>query len=230
MWPEFSKHLNHQPQNQYRLQLEKTIVELVDTTEKKLKPLSVDFNAGALGHRVQYGGGVSQPIAKACGLNKRRDLTIVDATCGLARDAFVLASIGAKVIAFERNPVICWLAKDALLRYSNDAITLDIQLKDSLEALKAMPDDSIDVVLLDPMFPKRDKSALVKKEMQMFHGLIGTAPSDADDLLAAAMRVASKRVVVKRPKAAGFLAEMEPTLSQKGKSGRFDIYTKAAIK
>ena len=39
-----------------------------------------------------------------------------------------------------------------------------------------------DVVYLDPMFPHREKSALVKKEMRVFQELVG-ADNDADDLL-----------------------------------------------
>lgn len=53
------------------------------------------------------------------------------------------------------------------------------------------------MVYLDPMFPHRQKSALVKKEMRVFQTLVG-ADDDADALLAPARRLAKKRVVVKR--------------------------------
>lgn len=59
------------------------------------------------------------------------------------------------------------------------------------------------------MYPhpeNKKKSALVKKEMRVFQSLVG-ADLDADGLLAPAMALASKRVVVKRPDYANWLAE-----------------------
>jgi 16S rRNA (guanine1516-N2)-methyltransferase len=73
------------------------------------------------------------------------------------------------------------------------------------------------------MFPHRDKSALVKKEMRVFRAVVGEDP-DADALLAPALAAAKKRVVVKRPKLAPWLGQKKPSLSMEGKSGRFDIY------
>ena len=80
-----------------------------------------------------------------------------------------------------------------------------------------------DVVYLDPMFPHREKSALVKKEMQIFKEIVG-ADADSDDLFPIARSVAKKRVVVKRPSKAEFLANKKPTYSVTGRSSRFDIY------
>jgi 16S rRNA (guanine1516-N2)-methyltransferase len=80
-----------------------------------------------------------------------------------------------------------------------------------------------DVVYLDPMFPHRQKSALVKKEMRVFQSLVG-ADLDADALLPAALAVAGKRVVVKRPDYAGFLNDLAPSMSIETKSNRFDVY------
>ena len=79
-----------------------------------------------------------------------------------------------------------------------------------------------DVVYLDPMFPHKNKSALVKKEMRVFQSLVG-ADLDADQLLATALKLAH-RVVVKRPDYAGYLAECKPHFSQTTKNHRFDIY------
>ena len=84
-----------------------------------------------------------------------------------------------------------------------------------------------DVVYLDPMFPHRQKSALVKKEMRVFQSLVG-ADLDADALLPVALSVAGKRVVVKRPDYAGFLNEKKPSTSIETKSNRFDIYVVTA--
>ena len=73
------------------------------------------------------------------------------------------------------------------------------------------------------MFPPRSKSALVKKEMRVFHALVGS-DDDADELLPAALRVARKRVVVKRPRIAPALEGARPSHVLAGKRNRYDIY------
>ena len=45
----------------------------------------------------------------------------------------------------------------------------------------------------------------------------------------AALRIATKRVVVKRPDYAPPLADRKPTMQIKGKKHRFDVYVKAAM-
>ena len=76
---------------------------------------------------------------------------------------------------------------------------------------------------LDPMFPMRIKSAQVKKEKHVFHHINGK-DSDAELLLLIAQECAQKRVVVKRPRIAPFLAGLEPNYTLEGKSNRYDIY------
>lgn len=192
----------------------------------------VDFASGATSYRRLHGGGKNEAIAKACGLNKRRDLTILDATAGLGRDAFVMASLGASVTLVERNPIVAALLYDGLRRgcavtelsWLNERMTL--VHSSALDALQQH--SAVEVVYLDPMFPARDKSALVKKEMRAFHDVVGS-DTDADALLAPALNLAQKRVVVKRPGYAGFLALQTPTMSVTGKNNRFDVYINQAI-
>lgn len=193
----------------------------------------VDFASGAASYRRQFGGGKDEAIAKACGLNKKRDLQIIDATAGLGRDALVLANLGAKVTLVERNPIVAALLYDGLRRASLDTATMDIAARMQLHfspALAALTELPVaDVVYLDPMFPPREKSALVKKEMRAFHDVVGS-DTDADALLAPALALAQYRVVVKRPGYAEVLAGVEPQLVVKGKNNRFDVYIKQAIK
>lgn len=193
----------------------------------------VDFASGAASYRRQFGGGKDEAIAKACGLNKKRDLQIIDATAGLGRDALVLASLGAQVTLVERNPMVAALLYDGLKRASLVANTaelagrMQLYFSPALTALTELP--AADVVYLDPMFPPREKSALVKKEMRAFHDVVGS-DTDADALLAPALSLARYRVVVKRPGYAQVLAGAEPQLVVKGKNNRFDVYIKQAIK
>ncbi len=193
-------------------------------------PVYVDFVGGAMGHRRKFGGGRGQLIAKAVGVKKGVIPAVVDATAGLGRDAFVLANLGCRVTMLERSPVVGALLHDGLERASSDGEAADVierlslQIGDARQVLAAGRQGVLaDVVYLDPMFPQRDKSALVKKEMRLFKALLGSDP-DAPALLEAALKAARKRVVVKRPRKAAPVDGPEPGLVFEGKSTRFDVY------
>ncbi|OED44371.1 16S rRNA methyltransferase [Endozoicomonas sp. (ex Bugula neritina AB1)] len=202
----------------------------------KEKPVSVDFVGGKAGHRRKFGGGKGQDIAKAVGLNKGAKPSVIDATGGLGHDGFVLASLGCTVILIERSPIIAALLADGIRRAKGDdevaSIANRMELipgdsKSVMEAL-AMDNKKSDVVYLDPMFPHRDKSALVKKEMRLFQDLLGN-DLDADELLEPALKLANYRVVIKRPKGAPDLNQQEPTYRLEGKACRYDIHALKAF-
>ncbi|MEC5343292.1 16S rRNA (guanine(1516)-N(2))-methyltransferase RsmJ [Brenneria populi] len=204
-------------------------LELRKRDEPKLGAIFVDFVAGPMAHRRRFGGGRGEAVAKAVGIKKDYLPEVVDATAGLGRDAFVLASLGCRVRMLERNPVVAALLDDGLRRgYQNAEIGPWLRERLTLlhaSSLTALDDISPppDVVYLDPMFPHRQKSALVKKEMRVFQSLVG-ADSDADALLAPARRLAQKRVVVKRPDYAPPLAGVPAQSMLATKSHRFDFY------
>ncbi len=192
----------------------------------------VDFASNASEHRRIRGGAFGQPIAKALGLSPAISPYILDLTAGLGRDAYVMASLGAKVEMRERHPIVAALLLDGLMRGRGSGG----EVAKICERMKLIGVDSCeselphaDLVYIDPMFPARQKSAAVKKEMKAFHSLVGE-DLDSDGLLARAIQAAEYRVVVKRPKGAPALAGVLPTLEHKGKSGRFDIYTKKSLK
>ncbi len=198
-------------------------------------PLRVDFIDGALAHRRQFGGGSGQMIAKAVGIQPGVRPTVLDATAGLGRDAFVLACLDCQVQMIERNPIVAALLADGLRR-----ARLDLQVAAIVERMPLLVGDAIElmsvwaapapqVIHLDPMFPSRDKSALVKKEMRLFKPLVG-ADDDAPALLAAALALATHRVVVKRARKAPAIRGTAPTYSLEGKSSRYDIYAKKSLK
>ena len=204
-------------------------LELRKLDEPALGAVYVDFVGGAVAHRRKFGGGRGQSIAKAVGLKSGANPSVVDATAGLGRDAFVLASLGCQVTMLERHPVVAALLADGLQRAQQDAEIgewmRDRMLLRAGSALKNLQQLGFtpDVVYLDPMFPHRQKSALVKKEMRVFQSLVGP-DLDADALLPAALAVAGKRVVVKRPDYAGYLNDKTPSMSIETKSNRFDVY------
>lgn len=201
-------------------------VVLAKTGKGAPKPVSVDFTSGAVDHRRRFGGGKGQDIAKAVGVNKRTDLSVLDATAGLGRDAFVLASLGCRVSLCERVGFVRAMLKDGLSRASLHSEVSSIVLRMPLMEgdISALSDRRFDIVFLDPMYPHTEKSsAAAKKEMAFFRDLVGK-DDDADLLLPKALEIANYRVVVKRPKGAPYLNGAEPTYQLEGKSGRFDIY------
>ena len=84
------------------------------------------------------------------------------------------------------------------------------------------PAEAPDVVYLDPMFPPKQKSALVKKEMRILRQLVGD-DADAGELFELACALARQRVVVKRLRHAEPLAP-NPTHSHRDKTTRYDVY------
>ena len=119
-------------------------------------------------------------------------LTAVDATAGLGEDSFLLAAAGFSVRLFEYNPVIAALLGDALRRAAKTPELADIAGRmelvegDSRAEMPLLPYHP-DVILLDPMFPARHKSALVKKKLQLLQQLEQPCTDEAD-LVRAAMR------------------------------------------
>lgn len=194
----------------------------------------VQLEEGALGWRIAAERARHEAVVKACGLLKATaPLSIFDATAGLLRDACVLAAAGAQLRLAERSPVIAALIADGLARAAQHAelqallARLDFHPGDALAQLEACiaTDARPDVVYLDPMFPHRDKSALVKKEMRVFRSVVGdNDDADADALLLPALQAARRRVVVKRPRSAPVLAGRKPSLALEGNSARFDVY------
>jgi len=81
----------------------------------------------------------------------------------------------------------------------------------------------IDVVYLDPMFPQRNKSARAKKDMYLLQYLLGKLQDDPA-MLELAIKIARRRVVVKRAKRSPTLGERKPDIEFKGSSSRYDVY------
>lgn len=211
----------------YQLTTINNQLSLIDESLPNCHPLSVDFLAGANAHRAQFGGGKNQPLSKACGLNKHKGLTIIDVTAGLGRDAYVLASLGASVIAIERNPTIAALLKDGLARAqaAGDENAARITLVEGNAAVIIPTLEAPDIIYCDPMYPHRDKSALVKKDMRLLRCVVGD-DEDADHLFEIARQAAKRRVVVKRPRHAPTLSHQQPNYQLMGKSSRFDVFVR----
>ncbi len=204
------------------------------TGKKRALVVTVDFCAGKVAHRRQYGGGKGQMIAKAVGISSKYKPSVFDATAGLGKDAFVLATLGCQVTLMERSPIAFALLKDGLRRGRLYAEAHEPELSDVFERMNLVAGDSIqylashegcvaDVIYLDPMFPSKQKKAAVKKEMAAFHCVVGQ-DLDGESLFVSAGGKATYRVAVKRSRHAPIISAEKPTYSLEGKSSRYDIY------
>ncbi len=196
----------------------------------KFTPFYIDFLAGKLRYRAEQAGLKREMLARALGKKPKEEPRIVDATAGLGRDSFILACLGFNVILLERSAILHALLQDAMHHAKVDPemapVIARMQLihADATSWLAQLPEaDRPDIIYLDPMFPERQKSASVKKEMVILQQLLG-AETDSEALLNMALACSKHRVVVKRPRLAPALTNQPRAFSLTGKSSRFDIY------
>lgn len=227
----------------YYLRLDPAGLGLFSTARDAPGAVRVDFSNQRLNYRV-LNKPRHQNLVKAIGLNKVAapsgpSLRILDATAGLGKDAFLLASLGCWVTMLERSNIVHGMLSDGLERalladktqgktaVADAASRLSLRRGDFLDLAAAL--EPVDVVYLDPMFPVRSKSARVKKDMFLLQGLLGHAESQPE-LLEAALNLALNRVVVKRGKLSPTLDQRAPDISYKGRSSRYDVYLVQAHK
>ena len=190
--------------------------------------LVVDFVGGAVAHRFRFGGGRGQALPKAVGMKSGNSPSVVDATAGLGRDAFLLASLGSEVTLIERSNEMYRLLAEGMERaraaggeVAEVIARMTLLHGDAKVLLKGL---SPEVVLVDPMHPPRKNSALVKKEMRLIREIVGT-DEDSTELMRVALDCASKRVVLKWPQKADPMEGIRaPSHQISGKSTRYDVF------
>ena len=190
--------------------------------------LKCSFIEGPILHRLKYGKGRGQNLAKAVGFKFNKNRTIIDATAGLGYDAFILASLGANVTLIERSEKIYDLLKAAISEaklYGGDISKIvnrmNLLFGDSKDIL---PNIAPEVILIDTMYKDRKKSALVKNDMRLVREVVGS-DSDHVELINVALNNASKRVVIKQPRYAETLDNIKGCSHQiLGKTIRYDVY------
>ena len=190
--------------------------------------LKIDFVTGAVGHRLRFGGGRGQDLAKAMGLRAGKTPIIVDATAGLGRDSFLLASLGAQVILIERSEKMHALLVEGMNRAENEGGEfreiigrMTLMKGDAKDLIPELPGEAI---LVDPMHPPRQKSALVKRELRQVREIVGT-DDDAADLVRIALAHAYNRVVLKWPAKADPIDGLKACTHQiLGKTTRYDVF------
>ena len=192
--------------------------------------LEIDFFSKKIRYRMQHINKAQEPLLRALGWKSTEQKQVLDMTAGLGRDACLLFFAGFNVTMFERNPVLQLLLENALTALPEADFSQQFLLaqEDSISYLKRMKvedptGDFADAIYMDPMYPERKKSALVKKELRIIRHLVG-ADMDSEALLQAAIESGVSRVVVKRPKGATYVADRTPNHSVESPNTRFDVY------
>ncbi len=216
---------------------------LQDHSKKSVVSVCIDFTQGRALHRLKFGGGHGQELARA--IKTREHPLVCDATAGLGRDAFVIASLGCEVVLLEQSAIVHALLQDAITRATIHTETAAIAERMALYHSNStlLPDNwphhlLPDVVYLDPMYPDGKRTA--KKEIQALRSLLEPARAATDTVqsngvesdtkdyetaLLQAARSTAKRVVVKRPRKAPPLADTAPSGNITSPNTRYDIYS-----
>ncbi len=180
-------------------------------------------------------------LLRACSLERKRRLNIVDATGGFGRDAWLLASSGARVKVVERNPVVAWLLQHSRAeeygRCRSLAECIEIHQADAAVFLRQMEEEACDIVYLDPMFPVRRKKLKNSQRIELLRAVTRFEGSNdsLQGLLELALRCARHRVVLKRPRGVAVISADSLKVrcgfySLTGSSSRFDVYTRRSLK
>lgn len=221
-----------QSSDEWHLAVTADRVELRSSQPGRIRPVYVDFIGGDLASSRRADG--SRLLFHAIG-RLGATSTVIDATAGLGRDAFLLAHRGYRVTAIERSPIIATLLEDGIRRAMLVAELQEVfrdrfrlVVGDARTFLQQLaPAEAPDVVYLDPMFPPRTKAAKVKKESIVLRQIVGS-DEDAGELLQAARAIARRHVVVKRMRYSPTIAP-GVTRTYEGKSTRYDVYSPLVI-
>jgi 16S rRNA (guanine1516-N2)-methyltransferase len=184
---------------------------------------TIDFDENKNDYSRKSPKGGQELLTKAIA-GEKKCKTVLDLTAGLGIDAVFLSQNGFQVTALERNPMLYRLLANAVETTTRQELSeLRVILSDSRKFLAELPEDHLyQVAYYDTMYPEKKKSALPRKEMQLFRELVGP-DEDSEEVLKLCLEKKFERVLVKRP------LKAEPILPQvvhsfKGTSVRYDLY------
>lgn len=200
----------------------------LEDTYSRQHPLRVNFSHPEFLARLRGAGKKTELVARA--VKAGAGVRVLDCTAGLARDSFVLASLGCEVTLVERSRVVSTLLMDGLKRARRvpelvaAANRIKLTNADSL-SLMAQGDLECDVIYIDPMFPEKQGAAAVRGPMQHLQRFLGT-DEDAMALLSVALQSGCGRVVLKRPPQSEWLSPVAPTHVFKNKNSRYEVFAR----
>jgi len=180
--------------------------------------------------RIEKGRWQHELLVKAAKLKVRGSNIAIDATAGLGEDSILLAAAGYDVIMFEQDEVIAALLEDALERAKNDEMLAEIAGRmslikgNSIGGMLEYKGNKPDIIYLDPMFPIRNKSGLIKKKFQLIQKL--EKPGQEEEaLLDSALNLRPSRVIIKRPAKGPYIAGKKADFSYTGGQIRYDCFS-----
>lgn len=150
-----------------------------------------------------------------------RHLTVFDATAGLLGDAQIILALQHTVIACEQHPMLAALIQSFCQHHH-----LENTLKPLFgDAHHYITQQSVDVVIIDPMFDDPKQTPKSKKHMQSIQSLV--PQKDLSSLLPIALKQARLKVLVKQHASASpwLPNQVNHQLSSKKLSFRWDVYT-----
>ncbi len=165
----------------------------------------------------------ADPLLRAIGIKQG---TVIDMTAGWCIDASRIAYSGCRIIAFENNPLVYVLTRNAIEHCQNPLIMQNLELRyaDSIQTLQLKTIDA-DAIYLDPMFPLHKRAAASPKPITLLRELVNQTQEMQffDRMFEVAMRSNARRVIVKRPHhqpaiPSGKVGEI------KSKQIRYDLY------
>ena len=159
-------------------------------------------------------------LARACGAQP--GISVHDALAGWGTDGLLLAMLGCRVHMTETHSDVCaaLAARVQATALPGSCSTPTWQCGDARECWR---ERRFDVIYLDPMFGDHPSGALPALRMQALAALVGeTEDAELGELLTAARKSATSRVVVKRRRRAPAVAP--PDWRILGRSVRFDVY------
>ena len=190
--------------------------------------LKCSFIEGPILHRLKYGKGRGQNLAKAVGMKFNKNRNIIDATAGLGYDSFILASLGAKVTLIERSQKMHELLQNGI----NEGISFGGEIEKIINRMELLFGDSKDilpkltpeVIMIDTMYKERKKTARAKNNMRLVREIVGP-DTDYIQLLEVALNCAKNRVVLKQPRYAEPIKDIKKCSHQIiGKTICYDIF------
>lgn len=204
----------------------------LDDTWATQHPLLIDYTGAGFRRRLREAGRKSELIVKA--VKPEPGMKVLDCTAGLGIDSFLLAWSGCEVVMVERSKVIHALLEDALDRAVESADLIDTVARislvhgDSLRLLK-QGGGAFDVACLDPMFPVKTGTALVKGDMQILQRFLGPGKSVVP-LLDAALDSGAGKIVLKRPPRGTWEPPRNPDHTVSSRSSHLEVYLGKAVR
>ena len=202
-----------------RLQVINQRLFLIDAAEQ---PIALDWNDEKWLQRTKGMTG-RDPMIRATLASK--GTKILDMTAGWGKDGLLMAHAGANVTMLEQHPYMAALLMDAWQHLASPELQTRIQIVwTSAQAyLRTLEVESYpDVIYCDPMHPIRQKSALVKKHLQVLQQL-AQPNEDVREMIQLAQKKCTQRLVLKWPQKQK--APIVPMGTIPGKTIRFDLYS-----